>query len=198
MDAITNIHSFSITPNQMVRSKSQLNVYLQKFRNRLKGKNRIYIAQLLRLVDSIIACLQAKVEDERPTEGAVAIEELLKGKGVDQINLHKLVNYLQESKLGRKVEGYVTNVELKKSSTTPSGEPEQTRSILPVLSHVQTFIETLANPSPEGRFIFEKDERLGFSLKYMLLDPKHHFKAIVEEARAVILAGGTMSPVSFQ
>lgn len=32
-------------------------------------------------------------------------------------------------------------------------------------------------------------------LKYQLLNPSHHFKEIVDVARCVILAGGTMSPV---
>ena len=32
-------------------------------------------------------------------------------------------------------------------------------------------------------------------LKYQLLNPSHHFKEIVDAARCVVLAGGTMSPV---
>ena len=33
-------------------------------------------------------------------------------------------------------------------------------------------------------------------LKYLLLNPAVHFSSVLEEARAVILAGGTMQPVS--
>jgi chromosome transmission fidelity protein 1 len=52
------------------------------------------------------------------------------------------------------------------------------------------------NPSAEGSFFYSRSEEdSGMSLKYMLLDPTYHFKDIVEEARAVVLAGGTMSPM---
>ncbi|KAK4994774.1 ATP-dependent DNA helicase chl1, partial [Cryomyces antarcticus] len=54
----------------------------------------------------------------------------------------------------------------------------------------------LTNPSAEGRFFYSKTEDKGTCLKYMLLDPQNHFREIVEEARAVVLAGGTMSPMS--
>ena len=33
-------------------------------------------------------------------------------------------------------------------------------------------------------------------LKYLLLNPSVHFTTVVEEARAVVIAGGTMQPVS--
>ena len=36
------------------------------------------------------------------------------------------------------------------------------------------------------------------SLKYLLLNPAVHFTRIVQEARAVIVTGGTMQPVSEQ
>ena len=34
------------------------------------------------------------------------------------------------------------------------------------------------------------------SVKFLLLNPAVHFASVVKEARAVIVAGGTMQPVS--
>ena len=36
------------------------------------------------------------------------------------------------------------------------------------------------------------------SLKFLLLNPAVHFADVVSEARAIIVAGGTMQPVSVQ
>ena len=38
----------------------------------------------------------------------------------------------------------------------------------------------------------------GSSLKFLLLNPSLHFTSIVSEARAVVVAGGTMQPVRLQ
>ena len=195
MDTISNIYSVTVTQGQLKRCRSQLGIYLQKFRNRLKGKNRVYVAQVVRLIDSLSGCLETKMTDEQPSEGIVDVGHLMAGKGVDQINLYKLMRYLQESKLARKVEGYTIHAEEQESKSKSTKEHEAHVSTTPVLTHVQNFLETLTNPAAEGRFFYEKDEKNDISLKYMLLDPTHHFREIVEDARAVILAGGTMSPV---
>lgn len=200
MDAIANIHSISVSLAQLQRSRAQLGIYLQKFRNRLKGKNRVYVTQTVRLMDSLIAFLAAKSSESKDTESTVAIGDLMSGKGVDQINLSKLARYLQESKLARKVDGYIVFVDEQQQAQSREKEKSngskiaKTKDSVPVLTHIQSFLLTLMNPSAEGRFFFVKDED-GISLKYMLLDPTYHFREIVEEARAVILAGGTMSPV---
>ena len=192
MDTISNIHSVSITLTQLKQCRSQLGIYLQKFRNKLKGKNRVYVAQTVRLIDSLSSCLETVDGGKRVSEGVVDISALMAGKGVDQINLYKLMNYLQESKLARKVGGYADK---EKINASKSSNVKQRISMLPVLAHAQSFFETLTNPATEGRFFYEKHDDDEVSLKYMLLDPSHHFKEIVEDARAVILAGGTMSPV---
>ena len=195
MDTISSIHSVTLTQDQLKRCRSQLGIYIQKFRNRLKGKNRVYVAQVIRLIDSLLACLETGMSEKQSSEGIVDVGQLMAGKGVDQINLYKLMSYLQESKLARKVEGYIVHVEEKESKAKSRLETEVQASTTPVLTHVQAFLRTLTNPAAEGRFFYEKDENDHLSLKYMLLDPTHHFKEIVEDARAVILVGGTMSPV---
>ncbi|GME52248.1 atp-dependent rna helicase chl1 [Neofusicoccum parvum] len=172
MDAITGIYSVSVSLSQLQRSRSQLTTYLQKFRNKLKGKNRVYVAQTVRLLDSLIGYLQDTAAHAQEAEGVVQAGDLMAGKGVDQINLYKLLRYLNESKLARKVDGYIVYTE----------EQDKAKD---------------QHPRAEGRFFYAKnDEDLGLCLKYMLLDPTHHFREIVEDARAVILAGGTMSPMS--
>lgn len=195
MDTISNIHSITVTQAQLKRCRAQLGIYLQKFRNRLKGKNRVYVAQVVRLLDSLSGYLETKAIGNQSLEGMVKIGDLMAGKGVDQINLYKLMHYLQESKLARKVEGYVGHGEKEQVKSIPGIETRSQTSTMPVLTHIQSFLQTLTNPAAEGRFFYEKDDDNELSLKYMLLDPTHHFKEIVEHARAVILAGGTMSPV---
>ena len=196
MDTISSIYSITVTQSQLKRCRTQLSVYLQKFRNRLKGKNRVYVAQLVRLIDSVSGYLETKMTEKQSSEGIVDISHLMAGKGVDQINLYKLMHYLQESKLARKVEGYTIHAEEQDSKPKSRLEREVQVSSMPVLTHIQSFLQTLTNPAAEGRFFYDKDEKDDVSLKYMLLDPTHHFKEIVEDARAVILAGGTMSPVN--
>ena len=191
MDAISNIHSITINQSQLKCCRTQLGIYLQKFRSRLKGKNRIYVTQVVRLLDSLSACLDNIAKNSKSSDGILNISEFLTGKGVDQINLYKLMRYLEESKLARKVEGYIKFT--KEHESNPISRPHP--SSLPVLIHIHSFLRTLTNPASEGRYFYEKQEGNECSIKYMLLDPTYHFREIVEEARAVILVGGTMSPV---
>jgi chromosome transmission fidelity protein 1 len=202
MDAIAGIYSISVSLAQLERGRGQLMVYLQKFRNRLKGSNRVYVTQTVRMLDSLITYTKSKASIGKDAEGPVAVGELMSGKGVDQINLFKLTRYLQDSKLARKVDGYVLHTEQEaqeaaKTVIARKQAPNTPKELsVPVLTHIQGFLLALMNPSAEGRFFYSKSkEDHDITLKYMLLDPTFHFKEVVEEARAVILAGGTMSPM---
>ncbi|KAI9800215.1 MAG: hypothetical protein M1825_004199 [Sarcosagium campestre] len=203
MDAIANLHSVDLSLKQLRLARSQLFIYLQKFRNRLKGKNRLYVTQTVRVLDSLANYLQEKEKSPHGGDGIVLAGDLMSGKGVDQVNLYKLIHYLQDSKLARKVDGYSISIahldagEARK--TIGSGKkiiPQKTETTTPVLNRVQDFLLALTNPSTEGRIFYENLEDEGVQYKYMLLDPTNHFRDVVEEARAVILAGGTMSPMT--
>ncbi|KAG9555660.1 ATP-dependent RNA helicase CHL1, partial [Aureobasidium melanogenum] len=194
MDAISSIHTVEVSLQQLHLARAQLTAYLQRFRNRLKGKNRVYVTQVVRLLDSIANYLQS-LETKNGTEGIVQATDLLKGKGVDQINLYKLMHYLQESKLARKVEGYVSVEQQKQQKLNNTGNAKE--ATVPVLTHITNLFMVLTNPAREGRLFYTVGEdKTQTKVKYMLLDPSEHFRDIVEEARAVILAGGTMSPMS--
>ncbi|KAH0388007.1 ATP-dependent RNA helicase CHL1, partial [Aureobasidium melanogenum] len=194
MDAISSIHTVEVSLQQLHLARAQLTAYLQRFRNRLKGKNRVYVTQVVRLLDSIANYLQS-LETKNGTEGIVQATDLLKGKGVDQINLYKLMHYLQESKLARKVEGYVSVEQQKQQKLNNTGNAREVT--VPVLTHITNLFMVLTNPAREGRLFYTVGEdKTQTKVKYMLLDPSEHFRDIVEEARAVILAGGTMSPMS--
>ncbi|KAF3931891.1 hypothetical protein ABW19_dt0209574 [Dactylella cylindrospora] len=222
MDAIANIHSVSISLSQLSKCSDNLTAYIMKFGKKLKGGNRVYVAQCHRLVNSLKLWLEKKfnIEASGPSmkssnkvlEGIVTQGELLRLKGVDQVNIFKLGKYLEESKLARKVEGYTVFTENEKlaqeakKQKTPTAKAKKiaTTGGLPVLSHVYAFLLALTNPEQEGRVFYGPTEeaatatdlRSAVGLRYMLLDPAHHFKELVEEARAIVLAGGTMEPMS--
>lgn len=117
----------------------------------------------------------------------------MKAKGVDQINLFGLVKYIQESKLAFKVESYASHVEEDANANTSKSTPST-----PVLHTLLSFVVVLTNPSDEGRIFYEKlaspSSDADIKLSYLLLSPSHAFSSVAQSARAVILAGGTMSP----
>jgi chromosome transmission fidelity protein 1 len=195
IDAIEGIYSTQISSKQLAQAKESLFTYLKKFRNKLKGSNRIYVTQTVRVIDSLLAYTSG-LDGKGEAGGVVPPNQLLAGKNVDQINLAKLVRYISDSKLARKVEGYAIHVA--RSSETEKNAIARARSEskkdVPTLTQVQNFLMTLMNPSKEGK-VFWAVGGGDKILRYMLLDPSEHFREVVEQARAVILAGGTMSPM---
>lgn len=184
MDAIAGVFSVALRLKDVVTVEAQVTIYVQKFKCKLKGKNRAYVTQVLRLLKSIIDCLGGYTQAGKQSEYAVTAAQIMAGKGCDQIRPHKLIQYLQESKLAHKVEGYI---EAKQEANQSNHKG--------ILMQLQNFLIVLMNPASEGRF-FVKVEHGDTSVRYTLLDPREHFRDIVEDARAVILAGGTMSPMS--
>ncbi|CAZ82635.1 unnamed protein product [Tuber melanosporum] len=201
INAISSIYSITVSLAQLQRSKSQLDIYLARFKNRLKGKNKVYVMQTLRIIASLASYLEEI--SKKSKEGVIAPGDLLAMQGIDQVNFYKLQTYLNESKLARKVEGYIVHKQAKeqeknKLPNKPGGAKAlQPTASIPVLTHIQGFLLALTNPSAEGKLFHGKTEdKNDTCLRYMLLDPAHHFQEIVEEARAVILAGGTMEPMN--
>ncbi|XP_060086136.1 ATP-dependent DNA helicase DDX11-like [Ylistrum balloti] len=85
--------------------------------------------------------------------------------------------------------------------TTPNVSPE-VKSVEDVvlrspLMHIEGFLQALTNADTDGRIVVTKQTMLSqSSMKYLLLNPAIHFSDVLREARSVIVAGGTMQPIS--
>ena len=191
IDAISALHSTTLTQTHLLRGKLQLETYLSKFSSRLTGRNTLYIKQIL----ALLRRLETFLLDKKGMSGEITAAELLVGVGgLDQINFYQVEKYLRTSGLPRKVDGYHVSQTLQDSNNNGSHSQEEVRGSTPVLMILQSFLVALNNPRREGRIFYSQEED-GMQLRYLLLDVSHIFLEIVNSARAVILAGGTMSPL---
>ncbi|KAG9249604.1 helicase C-terminal domain-containing protein [Emericellopsis atlantica] len=186
MDAIANVHAADIRLSDMKRAKGMLGVYVRRFGKKLGGVNRVNVGRVGRIIEGLSEWMQQATQLKQDN-GIVDANDLTRHKGIDQINMFELIKYIHESKLAFKIQSYVAHVE---SENDPKGI---TRSSTPVLHSLVAFLVALTNLSSEGRIFFERTAE-DVKLSYLLLSPTHAFSSIADNARAVILAGGTMSP----
>ncbi|KAM4618264.1 ATP-dependent DNA helicase DDX11 [Polymixia lowei] len=77
-----------------------------------------------------------------------------------------------------------------------SVEAEKVLSASPMMQ-VEGFFKALTNSNTDGRVVIHRQGALSeSSVKFLLLNPAVHFAQVLKECRAVIIAGGTMQPVS--
>ncbi|KFZ56565.1 Putative ATP-dependent RNA helicase DDX11-like 8, partial [Podiceps cristatus] len=82
-----------------------------------------------------------------------------------------------------------------RQSLPVEAESDQLRAASPLMQ-IEGFLSALTNANQDGRVILNRQGTVGqSSLKFLLLNPAVHFAKVVEECRAVIIAGGTMQPV---
>ncbi|PKC11424.1 DNA repair helicase [Rhizophagus irregularis] len=218
VDTVTSVHTVQIDLPQIVKVHSQLNAYLDRYKKRLLGKNIMYIQQILSLLDALIKCLtsfekkcEEKGKDKEEIYYIKSVNDFLHLLKSGDLNLFKIENYLKKSQIARKLNGFIdkiesrTGVEIHQAQQTSY---EKNSSTLPSLSQIEAFFMSLTNGNQDGRVILGfqqisvsvEGKRGGTTtkyvpiIKYLLLNPSNQFKDIVEDARSVILAGGTMEP----
>ncbi|KAF5666621.1 chromosome transmission fidelity 1 [Fusarium heterosporum] len=189
MDAVANVHAAEIKLSDLRRGRGMLGVYVKKFGKKLKGANRVNVGRVGRVIDGLSEWMDGALKFKQE-HGIVDPNDLTRSKGIDQINMFELIQYIQESKLAFKIESYISHVESEDANT------KAPRSSTPVLHSLVSFLIALTNLSSEGRIFYQKIKgpALDVQLSYLLLSPTHAFSSIASSARAIILAGGTMSP----
>ncbi|XP_035381632.1 ATP-dependent DNA helicase DDX11 [Electrophorus electricus] len=77
------------------------------------------------------------------------------------------------------------------------GAVEDRNTMASPMMLVESFLFSLTNSNKDGRVVMEKQACLAqSSVKFLMLNPAVHFAQIVKECRAIIIAGGTMQPVT--
>ncbi|CAK6443073.1 unnamed protein product [Pipistrellus nathusii] len=151
------------------------------------------------------------------------INDFLFQSQIDNINLFKVRRYCEKSMVSRKLFGFTERYgavlappreqprlagfqhflqSLQPGVTeTPTAPVEEGEARVPrpasPLMHIEGFLEALTTANQDGRVMLSRQGSLSqSSLKFLLLNPAVPFAQVVKECRAVVIAGGTMQPVS--
>lgn len=193
-EAIRALQSCRLSLPVVEASLEQLSAYTQRYINRLAGRNLYYLGQLRTCIKSFIRYLKQEPRASR----MISAGELLVEVKLDNINLFKIISYLERSRLPQKLLGF----------TNSNGSDDKENDIgisrhVSSLSLVQTFLCRLNCRAEEGKFVtnwpkVHSYERPGNdkypTLRFVALHPAAHFENVVSEARAVALVGGTLQP----
>ncbi|XP_064405283.1 ATP-dependent DNA helicase DDX11-like isoform X2 [Halichondria panicea] len=204
LDTITNVYSVEVNGLHVSKAFSQLSQYMQRYRSRLKAKNLMYINQLLHVLNCFLNTLGSKGSDEgvkkvvkaqgevanEPSTQLMRLNDFLLSSSMDNINFFKILRYCQKSQISKKLNGFVERY------FEPGGIDSLSQMKSPLML-IESFFEALTSCDKDCRIVLNKSENVTCSsLKFILLNPAVHFSPIVQEARAVIMTGGTMQPVS--
>uniref|UniRef100_A0A8C4IKM8 ATP-dependent DNA helicase DDX11 n=1 Tax=Dicentrarchus labrax TaxID=13489 RepID=A0A8C4IKM8_DICLA len=198
-DTLSCIHSAELTGAQLCRAHSQLTQYADRYKSRLKAKNLMYIKQILFVIEGLVRVLGGKVGQNPQSQTTqtgtemLTINNFLFKAQIDNINLFKVLQrYFEKSMISRKVSVDCELISFSLADQQGSAEEEKVLSASPMMQ-VEGFFMALTNSNTDGRVVVHRQES---SVKFLLLNPAVHFAQVLKECRAVIIAGGTMQPVS--
>ncbi|ORY29962.1 helicase C-terminal domain-domain-containing protein [Naematelia encephala] len=199
IDTLLSIYSTTVTSAHLSAAAAQLTQYLQRFQSRLKPVHALWIKQTLAVVQGLQRVSETFVKDHGKKAEMIDANTLMRrvGGSSDQVNLVEMVKYLKESKLARKVSGFAEKI-----AEAAMKEPKSSRSVaakhasITAFHLVEAFLLSLTDARDDGRVVLSPEPNGAVTMKYILLNPAERFKEVVDSARAVILAGGTMEPIS--
>ncbi|KAK9753886.1 DEAD 2 [Popillia japonica] len=200
LEAISQMYSTEVTYSQLYHSHQQLKNYKANKLLDVLGK-----------------------ETQKTENDIFNIGNFVLAAEIDNYNMFKLIKFCKDSKIAHKLHGFsvkypqeanevkkeikkgiknfLNSIECKtntEQNTTTTVQDEPKSDIIPAnpLLSVISFLESLTYSYDDGRIMIvnssDKNQR---KLQFLLLNPTENFKDIVKEARAVIVAGGTMKPI---
>ncbi|XP_031744973.1 ATP-dependent DNA helicase DDX11 isoform X2 [Cucumis sativus] len=188
--------------------------YFERFCSLLGPGNRRYIQTLIIVTRALLKLLHIEeasyVEpcqnDSTGKNGALdysmAINDFLFSLNIDNINFVKLLQYIKESNIMHKVSGYGERTIKPRNDLgiKPSGECYEKESTLSSFRALADMLLSLINFDGDGKMIISKNRPTGLGerggcIKFVKLRGDKIFSEVVDQAHAVVLAGGTLQPI---
>ncbi|KAF9236528.1 DNA repair helicase [Melanogaster broomeanus] len=206
---LLSLSSVRVTSHVLSTSLRQVAVYYQKFRTRLSAVHSLHLKRLIGYLDAMRKVMEdwrtskskAELHSAEGRSEVFSIPDFMQrlGRKVEGINLLEVEAYLKHSKIARKISGYADMAASKEAQGSVPKNQSSVRAT-PPLHAVEAFMVGLAGAREDGRVIFsimgDGTQPEEIEVKYQLLNPSITFRDVVDTARSVILAGGTMSPMS--
>ena len=235
-EALRSIHSCSLSLPIIETALQQLLWYTQKYSDRMAGRNLFYLGQLRKILLSFQKHLNTTPSPNgvgatgttsshfnsrannqtTKNSGMMTATELLIDRKLDNINLYRVLRFLQHSRLSQKLLGY-TNYKnkLEAKNDTDNTNSNGLSKHVSAMSVVETFLEKLAFHGSDGKVAVDRpkqnasknnndsdddndrirSKQLQYpSYRYVLLHPAAFFENVLQEAYALALVGGTLRP----
>mgnify|MGYP003685266373 CR=1 FL=1 len=216
LEALNDVHSVALSLTQLRVAWAQLCRYLDRYERALSGPSRSSLTRLLRFVKA----LRDAVAPPAPTGAAppaapaagcavARVNTFLADCRIDHLNLWELLAFCQRTELARKVQGFVDAADAREAADAGVAARDQRSGAGAAASAsygVIAMLRALTAADADGRVLVQHagtaaaaggagaDARAEPSIKYLHLNPTVHLAPIVSQARAVLLAGGTMEP----
>ncbi|KAL3528760.1 hypothetical protein ACH5RR_008082 [Cinchona calisaya] len=211
VDSLISMYDAKITSSQLECIHSHLEKYFERFRNLLGPGNRRYIQTLMVLTRAFLQSIAYQKganyvdplcsggEIQSALDYSIAINEFLFSLNIDNINLVKLLHYIEESNVIHKVCGYGEKLAMSQTDVELEGSSEE-GSTLSGFRALVSILSSLTNNDGDGRIIISRTRltssgQQGGYLKYVMLTGQKIFSEVVSQSHAIILAGGTLQPI---
>ena len=177
IEAMIDCHSASLTKAQAESSMAAVNSYYERFAAKIGAQSIMYFEQVLGFLSGIVGFMNAHCVNKK-TPGSIGIGEFLLETKLERMDFYKILKYIEEIELSRKV--------------IMLAEKSGNRLAVSSVPMFVEFLRALCDDISAGKILINAGEQEG--LRYLMLNPKSKFQELVEEAKCLILAGGTMEP----
>lgn len=177
VEAMNNTYKVEVTSKQFVVARRCVWTYFKKYEKRFKGKNSFYIKQLLSILECLTKFLRQLGKgklaastggEENAVDGSkmMTINDFLFSARIDHFNMFKILQYLSQSGLPKKILGFMDA-----EANAPAGvvhgndddEEKTSRHISPLRS-IEALLKALTTATGDGRILAQPQNVSVYSL----------------------------------